>query len=268
MKSTPTKVVYTAVFGNYDHVPEVNPEWDCDFVCFTDNPELASLGWQMVMVQLNGESPAQANRRYKMLPHKYLPNYERSLYVDGNIRIVADPRPLFEKYLEKTVIAIPKHQDRNCAYTEATLCIKGGRVDKEIAEQQMARYSADGFPENFGMTENGIIFRRHHDGNVIAMMNSWWDEYCNGGRRDQLSLPYLIWKHKIDVLECTEGPRISAKFFEIELHAIDKSKSLIKRLARQANGKKHLSYCYLIVSKVVSLVVVVRDNLKMRNRKS
>ena len=268
MKSTPTKVVYTAVFGNYDHVPAVNPEWDCDFVCFTDNPELVSQGWQVVMVQLNGESPAQANRRYKMLPHKYLANYERSLYVDGNIRIMADPRPLFEKYLEKSVIAIPKHQDRNCAYAEARLCIKGGRVDKEIAEQQMARYSADGFPEKFGMTENGIIFRRHHDENVIAMMDSWWEEYCYGGRRDQLSLPYLIWKHKIDVLECTEGPRISAKFFEIELHAIDKSKSFIKRLARQANGKKNLSYYYLIVSKVVSLVVVVRDNLKMKNRKS
>lgn len=268
MKTMQTKVVYTAVFGNYDHVQAVNPEWDCDFICFTDNPELVSPGWQMVMVQLNGESPAQVNRRYKMLPHKYFSNYERSLYVDGNIRIIADPRPLFDKFLEKAAIAIPKHQDRNCAYAEAKLCIKEGRVDKEISEKQMARYSADGFPRKFGMTENGIIFRRHHDKKVIAMMDSWWGEYCHGGRRDQLSLPYLIWKHKIDVSVCTEGPRTSTKFFEIELHAIDKSKSFIKRLAKQVNGKKHLSYHYLILSKIVSLVVVVRNNLKMKNRKT
>jgi len=268
MRSAPSKVVYTAVFGNYDHVPAVNPEWDCDFVCFTDNPELVSPGWQVVMVQLNGESPAQANRRYKMLPHKYLASYKCSLYVDGNIKIVADPSPLFEKYLGKGVIAIPKHQDRNCAYAEARLCIKGGRVNKEITEQQMARYSADGFPEKFGMTENGIIFRRHHDKNVVAMMESWWEEYCNGGRRDQLSLPYLIWKHKIDVLELTEGPRISTKFFVIDLHAIDKSKSFIRRLARHANGKKHLTFYYLIISKIISLVVALRDKLQMKNRKS
>jgi len=268
MKSAPTKVVYTAVFGNYDHVPAVNPKWDCDFVCFTDNPELVSHGWQVVMVQLNGEPPAQANRRYKMLPHKYFPKYEWSLYVDGHIKIVADPSSLFQKYLNNGVIAIPKHQDRNCAYAEARLCIKVGFVSKEITEQQMARYTADGFPEKFGMTENGIIFRRHHDENVIAMMDSWWEEYCNGGRRDQLSLPYLIWKHKIDVLEVIEGPRISSKFFEMNLHAIDRSKSFITRLARQAKAKKHLNYYYLIISSIVSLALVLRDKLLPENRKS
>jgi len=268
MKSASNKVVYTAVFGSYDHVPAVNPEWGCDFVCFTDNPEPVSTGWQVVVVQLNGEPPAQANRRYKMLPHKYFPNYERSLYVDGNVKIVADPSPLFCKYLDNSLIAIPKHQDRNCAYEEARLCIEGGRVNKEITEQQISGYAADGFPEKFGMTENGIIFRRHHDKNVITMMDSWWKEYCNGGRRDQLSLPYLIWKHKINVLEIVEGPRISSKFFEIDLHAIDKSKSFFKRLARQANGKKHLTYYYLFISKVVSQAVALRDKRQMKNRKT
>jgi hypothetical protein len=70
-------VVYTAVFNNYDYIPAVNPRWSCDFVCFTANPELVSRGWQVVMVQLNDEPPEQANRRYKMLPHKYFSNYER-----------------------------------------------------------------------------------------------------------------------------------------------------------------------------------------------
>lgn len=262
MKSREKKVVYTAVFGDYDQVPAVNPEWDCDFVCFTDNPDIVSAGWKVVIVPLNGEAPAQANRHYKMLPHEYLPNYECSLYIDGNIKILADPKPLFEKYLEESLIAIPKHQDRNCAYAEAILCIKGGRVDKDLVESQMARYSAEGFPKQFGMTENGIIFRRHHDETVMALMEAWWQEYCCGGRRDQLSLPYLIWKSKIEVLECTEGPRISAKFFEIELHAIDKLKSPIKRLARKANGKKHLSSYYLLISKIVSLAVFIKSKYK------
>ena len=260
MKSRSGNVVYTAVFGNYDHVPAVNPEWNCDFICFTDNPDLVSYGWQVEKVQLNGETPAQANRRYKILPHKYLSNYECSLYVDGNIEIVADPSPLFHKYLDSGVIAIPKHQGRNCAYAESRACIEVGLVNNETTERQLARYAADGFPEKFGLTENNIIFRRHHDENVIAMMASWWEEYCNGGRRDQISLPYLIWKHKIDVLKVVEGVRISTKFFKIDLHAIDKSKSFIRRLVRQAHGKKHLTFYYLIISKVASLMIAIRDS--------
>ncbi len=262
MKSVQTRVVYTAVFGDYDHVPEVNPEWKCDFICFTDNPELVSPGWQVLRVELNGESPAQANRRYKMLPHKYLVSYECSLYIDGNTKIVGDPGPLFEKYLANGVIAIPKHQDRNCAYAEAKLCIKGGLVNKEITEQQMSRYAEEGFPEKFGMTENGILFRRHHDSKVMAVMDAWWAEYCSGGRRDQLSLPYLLWKHQIDVLEVVEGPRISTRFFELDLHATDKSKSFFRRLAKQANGKKKLNLYYFIIFNIVSLAVEIRDNLK------
>ncbi len=168
MKSTSSKVVYTAVFGSYDKVLPINPEWDCDFICFTDNPECVSQGWQIEIVQLDGKSPAEANRRYKMLPHKYLPDYERSLYVDGNIKIELDPSPLFEKYLSSADIAIPKHPLRNCAYEEARACIARELVNKVTVEQQMARYAAQGFPEKYGLTANGIIFRKHFDANVIS----------------------------------------------------------------------------------------------------
>lgn len=251
MKSVPTKVVYTAVFGNYDYVPEVNPEWDCDFVCFTDNPDLVSSGWQVVIVPLNDELPAQANRRYKMLPHKYLSRYEQSLYVDGNIRIVTDPSPLFHKYLHNNVIAIPKHQERNCAYAEARLCIEGGLVNKEITEQQMAKYVADGFPEEFGMTENGIIFRRHYDEAVMAMMASWWQEYCNGGRRDQISLPYLMWKKNIDFVLMEESARNSNKFFRITLHSALKRSSFVGRLVDYIGCNRHRNYFYKEVHKII-----------------
>ena len=261
MKRIQNKVVYTAVFGNYDTVSPVNPSWDCDFICFTDNPNFVSEGWQIVNVQLNNESPSQANRRYKMLPHEYLPNYERSLYIDGNIKLVIDPSPLFEKYLNKCLIAIPKHQDRNCVYKEAQLCIKEGRVDKEITEKQMASYKSEGFPEKFGMTENGILFRKHRDNDAIKLMNAWWEEYCNGGRRDQLSLPYLIWKHDINVVTVTEGPRININYFKIDLHLIDKSKPFFHRLVRQLTSRKHLNKNYLLLSRAINLLIVIRDNL-------
>jgi len=35
---------------------------------------------------------------------------------------------------------------------------------REVIEKQMARYRAEGYPENAGMFETGVVLRRH--GNV------------------------------------------------------------------------------------------------------
>jgi hypothetical protein len=251
MKSTPTKVVYTAVFGNYDHVPAVNSEWDCDFVCFTDNPELASQGWQMVLVKLNGELPAHMNRRYKMLPHIYLSNYERSLYVDGNIKIRVDPSPLFHKYLDSDVIAIPKHQDRNCAYAEAHACIEVGLVNKEITEQQMARYMAQGFPKGYGLTANGTILRKHLDAKVMGLMDLWWKEYCLGSKRDQLSLQYSIWKKNINIISMDEEAQKNGKYFSIEIHKGLRRKSLAGRLVDYISCNRYRNIFFKMAHKII-----------------
>ncbi|XYJ11579.1 glycosyltransferase domain-containing protein [Telluria sp. B2] len=261
MKSSSRLVVYTAVFGNYDRVAPPNGKWDCDFICFTDNPDLVSDGWQIVNVSLDGCSPVEVNRLYKMLPHRFLPSYEQSLYVDGNVKILANPNILSRKYLKDNFIAIPKHQDRDCIYEEAKICMEAGRVDREITECQMQRYANDGFPTKFGMTENGIIFRRHHDQRSVTLMSAWWDEYCNGGKRDQLSLAYLVWKLNVNVQLIEEGPRINTRYFEIALHESDNSKSFLVRLARTINGKKHLSYVYLYLSYLISFLVAARDIL-------
>ena len=261
MNSKLSRVVYTANFGNYDLIPKIKAEWNCDFICFTDNPNFSSPGWKIVVVHIDDESASVVNRRYKILPHIYLNEYELSLYVDGNINIVNDPTELFEKYLATNVMAIPKHQDRTCAYEESIICINTSLANKEVTEKQMLRYKAEGFPANFGMTENNIIFRQHNDKTLILLMNNWWTEYCNGGKRDQLSLPFLIWKSGVKVLECTEGPRVSNKFFEIELHQKDKSKSFVYKFAKKVAAKKYLGYHYLLASKIISFVLLVRDRL-------
>jgi hypothetical protein len=238
------RVVYTAVFGDYDDVPAVDARWACDFLCFTDNPRLAPGGWQVVVVP-RGEPPADANRRYKMLPHLYLPEYERGLYVDGNIRIVSDPTPLFGKYLDHDLLALPRHPERTCAYQEARRCVERGLVDAQTVEAQMSRYAAEGFPENWGLTANGIILRRHLDPAVAALMEAWWKEYSGGGRRDQLSLPYLIWKSGIGMAWMEESALSgSNRYFRLTLHAGSKRTSLAGRLADHINCNRHRNWLY------------------------
>ena len=67
----------------------------------------------------------------------------------------------------------------------------------------MARYVAQGFPEKYGLTANGIMLRKHLEENVMGLMDLWWEEYCLGSKRDQLSLQYSSWKKnfKITLME-------------------------------------------------------------------
>lgn len=46
------------------------------------------------------------------------------------------------------------------------------------------------------MSENGIMFRRHHAPLVKSLMEQWLVEFGQGSKRDQLSLPYVFWKNE------------------------------------------------------------------------
>jgi hypothetical protein len=253
------QVVYTAVFGDYDHISKVNKNWMCDFVCFTDKPEIVSEGWQIIQVELDGATPAEASRRFKMLPHRYFHGYSRSLYLDGNVSLVHDPTRLFEIYLSDSLIAIPKHQDRNCIYDEAKFLMREGNFSASELHSQMAKYERNGFPPNWGLTENNVILRRHMSPILIALMEQWWNEYLSGVRRDQISLPFLLWKNGIAVNTIVEGPRVSRKFFSIHLHSQDQLEPWIRRFTRITNARKHLNPWYRAVSLIVTGLNIVQN---------
>jgi hypothetical protein len=65
---------------------------------------------------------------------------------------------------------------------------------------QYERYRAQGFPDNSGIIpEGGVIARRHHHPRVRAAMEQWWSELLKHSARDQISLPYIIWRNFMTV---------------------------------------------------------------------
>ena len=73
-------------------------------------------------------------------------------------------------------------------------------------------FLADGFPFNYGMTENNIIYRHHSDQKVEKIMKNWWKYIRDYVPRDQLSLSYCLWKEGISVED------ISMSNARIDLH--------------------------------------------------
>ena len=89
------KVIYTAIIGGYDELiePSFKPKgWD--FICFSDRP-LKSKTWKVKDNLPLYEDNTRTARKHKLLAHRLFPNYDFSLWIDGNINVIGDVNELF-----------------------------------------------------------------------------------------------------------------------------------------------------------------------------
>ncbi len=191
-------VVYTAIVNNYNPLrnpAHIDPE--IDYVCFTDQPKWFALTnntiWKGRPFPKSNLDPTRANRQVKLLPHRFFPEYDYSIYVDGSIRIIGDIRALLEKYAYPSMLSF-NHPLRSCIYEEGQVCIEMRKEDPQVITRQLDMYRSEGFPENFGLIEGGVLIRRHNDPTIIKLMEEWWHELLTQSRRDQLSFPYVAWR--------------------------------------------------------------------------
>ena len=105
------KVIYTTIIGKYDTLeePKFIPK-DYDFICFTDQKiNKPNSIWEIRQVLPLYEDNTRTARKYKILPHRFLPEYDISIWTDGNEIIVGDINKLQEKYLNTTNMAVYNH---------------------------------------------------------------------------------------------------------------------------------------------------------------
>ena len=82
------KAIYTAILGDYDKF--IEPEFinsDYDYHLFTDQP-IKSKVYQVHKLKCN--NPIRKSREIKILSHKYLKNYEYTIWHDGRITQMKD----------------------------------------------------------------------------------------------------------------------------------------------------------------------------------
>lgn len=187
--------IYTAFTGDYDTLkePEVIDE-NCDYICFTDNPNLESDTWKIIQMD---ESTLDNNRKakqYKLLPHKYLKDYKYSFWLDGTFKIVGSIREYIYKYAKSKMLVVV-HPERDCIYDEAVMSMPFPRYSNYTMTKQVEKYRSEGMPEHYGLPATGALFRAHNDPEIISIMRQWWREVANYTNQDQLSLPYVMWKN-------------------------------------------------------------------------
>ena len=85
--------------NNYHlHEPVVKGDWD--FVCFTDNENFESDVWDVRIVKPLYDDGARSAKRYKLKPHKYLSDYDVSVWVDIEVKIKQDISEIVNQHLK------------------------------------------------------------------------------------------------------------------------------------------------------------------------
>ena len=229
------RVIYTSIFGGYDELvePEFKPVgWD--FVCFTDR-DFTSETWEIrKSIPLYSDNTRNA-RKHKLLTHRLFPDYDYSLWVDGNIKVRGDINNML-KYLDNCNYATYDHSQnlldpRGCIYQEANAIFYGGKKTTEkcqniindtatvsgapfecdcrvnlykhykdipdIIKNQVERYRTEGYPQDNGLVVQMEVLRKHNESDVIEAMENHWIELKHNSRREQLSFNYIAWKDKL-----------------------------------------------------------------------
>ncbi|MCZ4282321.1 DUF616 domain-containing protein [Kiloniella laminariae] len=230
------KVIYTTIVGGYDALLEqpCYPGWD--YICFTDckSKNLRSLtgfsNWKQIIYDNPGVDNTRYSRMPKLLPHRFLPDYEYSVYIDGNARLIANPEHLLDE-LSWPDFGAAYHPFRDNVYDEFTECSILKMDDPDIFQKQREKYFQNGLPDPSQLIENNFLIRRHNLPDIQNIHEQWWQELLCHSKRDQLCLPYVCWKNNVQPTLMTQ--QLKHEYFRKKAHY----RSLMARLVRSI-GKR------------------------------
>lgn len=209
-------VVYTCVTGGYDKLIPPKKTDGVDYICFTDNLEIPCMGWLLrpIPEELSGLTKVKQQRLVKVLAHRYLSDYDISIWVDGSVEVKGNVKEFISSFIyDGHSIFIPRHPARSCIYKEC-IAVKSIRKDTtDLPEKQMKKYKSEGYPEANGLVQSNIMVRWHNDEECKKVMEIWGEEIRNFSHRDQLSFNYALWKSKSTCFKYLDKKTCNSKYF-------------------------------------------------------
>lgn len=187
---------YTAVYG--DHIPLL--EFDTkgfEFRCYTDR-KIESRTWKIEQRPPVPGGPRMAAKWWKMFPPE-VASGDISIWIDASITVtdVHEMVRVCKAALKGHDVALFKHPERTNIFDEAVASLQMPNKYYGLPLiAQVEAYREEGLPHDSGLWAGGVIARKHSLKRV-NFENDWWAENEKWSYQDQLSLPYVLWKHDV-----------------------------------------------------------------------
>ena len=172
--------IYTASTPGYDRKPLVKHD-EPDVVLEVRKPP-------------EGVNGVRWNREQKII----LPPQDCtwSVYLDGSLSPKGPIRGRVEKWLEASDMALFIHPWRTCVYAEIDECVLRKKITASEGEKARSMLQLAGFPRDYGLWACGMIARRTRSNALQNWIAPLWNELTQQLPRDQIWLPYVLWKFK------------------------------------------------------------------------
>ena len=202
-----TVAIYTAIFGGFDTLKTHPDIPDVDFIVFTDDETLADRDdWRAVTTASSSNSRLAAKYPKIVGPQSSpLDRYKFTIWIDGSLEITSPTLIEALADLGPDGFAIYRHSYRDNIRDEAQLSVMMalGRYSFTSVKyagqpilEQVQYYMSLGYADDAGLWGTGVL-ARVRSGRLDACMTDWMVENERWSVQDQISLPYVLWRHKI-----------------------------------------------------------------------
>lgn len=173
---------------------------DVDYHAFVDEISEKKTVWKQHKITHSTFDKKYEGRRlakiYKVVPNLFLPNYDYYIWIDSTHDIVVHPKKIIDEFMKDSEIGLFVHPQRNCVYQESEELIKINYDSKNLIMGLFDFLKSENYPENNGLYELSVIIRKNTH-NITNMNIMWWELISKFSSRDQISLPYILYKLNI-----------------------------------------------------------------------
>jgi hypothetical protein len=195
--------VVSSMYGGYDQF-YVPPQQDIpvEWVMVTDQPS-APAPWRVVTEPRPQLHPRLAGKVAKCNPAWYAPGADAWIWCDANVRVAGHT---FARWcldaLGGAQIAMARHPDQPDIAGDTGLSLSQPRYAMLPMREQVACYTAEGFPLEFGNWWTGIVVRA---AGCPDLGSEWLAQMTRWTNHDQISLPYVLWKYGVRPADMPQG---------------------------------------------------------------
>lgn len=185
----------TAIFGDYDTLKPLPAGHGFDeAIALMDSSQSAD-GWDVRRQSPAGE-PRWLAKRPKMRPWE-VTDADVYVWVDGQIQVKNGLRDFAVDSLGDGVLAAFEHGERDCLFDEARVCEQRNLAPRETLRRQTDRYRREGMPTRWGLWECAVLVWSRR-GEEFGRL--WWSEVSAYSLRDQIALPFLLWREQVPMV--------------------------------------------------------------------
>lgn len=182
-------VLYSCIINGRDKLKPIEVDDGFRYVVFSDTTNLDGTGWEIRRPVWTSPDPWRTARFHKHHPFVLFPRAEYAIWLD----MTHWPYQSLQPLLTEADISLHRHTDRDTMAAEAEVCARANLDTPYLLRSQAAYYLRDGFPDKEGLFVTSCLVMRNTQ-TCRTLSEMWWEEICHWSKRDQVSLPYCLWR--------------------------------------------------------------------------